>query len=139
MWRLPLLVAATGVFALTAACGTATNTGSAPSSTTPSSTSVITLPTGSGAPLSISDATATRLCDLIKPQLSDWRVQGPTLGKIALNATVHQWALENGAINLQVLADKDVVDRVTTKSCADVHDQAVKALEIPNLAAGLVG
>ncbi|MEV6769767.1 hypothetical protein AB0N05_14180 [Nocardia sp. NPDC051030] len=145
--RTPLLVATAAAVALTAACGGSTTTGSSTSqsSSAPSTSSTSgkpspsgsTSPTKSGEPLNISDDAAKQLCDMIRPQLSDWRVQGPTLGKISLNATVHEWALKNGGINVQVLADKDVIDRVTTKSCSDVRDQALSALELSNLASGL--
>jgi hypothetical protein len=50
---------------------------------------------------------------------------------------VHEWALRNGGINGAVLADKPIVDRLTTKSCPDVRQQAVEALGIPDLASGL--
>nr|WP_280252585.1 hypothetical protein [Nocardia abscessus] len=85
----------------------------------------------------IPPAPATQLCDMIRPELSNWRIQGGTLGKIGLNALVHEWALRNGGINAAVLGDKAIVDRVTTKSCPDVRQQAVEALGIPDLASGL--
>jgi len=87
--------------------------------------------------LQISDASATQLCDMIRPELSNWRVQGPTLGRIGFNALVHEWALRNGGINGHVLADKAMIDRITTKSCADVRQQAIEALELTDLASGL--
>lgn len=89
------------------------------------------------APLEIPDKAAQNLCDMMRPELSNWRVQGPTLGRIGLNAMVHEWALTNGGINAQVLGDKAVVDRVTTETCPDVHTEAVQALELPDLASGL--
>ncbi|PXX62159.1 hypothetical protein DFR70_10726 [Nocardia tenerifensis] len=139
--RSTLLLA--GVFAAAAltACGGESNPTGSASSTTPSATAT-TKPSGTagtnkpGTP-EISDAAATQLCDMIRPELSNWRVQGPTLGKIGLNALVHEWALRNGGINGAVLADKPVIDRLTTKSCADVHQQAIQALELPDLASGL--
>ncbi|MGW4633627.1 hypothetical protein [Nocardia sp. NPDC004415] len=87
--------------------------------------------------VTISDAAATELCEMIRPELSNFRVQGPTLGRFSLNAMVHEWALRNGGINGQVLADKAIVDRVTTAACAEVRTEALTALELPNLAAGL--
>ncbi|WP_330179143.1 hypothetical protein OHB26_21900 [Nocardia sp. NBC_01503] len=145
----PLLAGTAAVLAFTAACGDGTTTGSSqpqgsssPLTTTlgkPSPSGSASPTTGNGAPLTISDEAGKQLCDMLRPQLSDWRVQGPTLGKISLNASVHEWALRNGGINLQVLGDKDVIDRVTTKNCSDVRDQAISALEIPNLASGLAG
>ncbi|QLY33446.1 hypothetical protein [Nocardia huaxiensis] len=146
--RAPLLIAAAGVLALTAACGGNSTTGSGqPSSSKPSTSTskstTTTAPktstgTGSGdQQLNVSADAATQLCDMLRPQLSDWRVQGPTLGKIAYNATVHEWAVRNGGINVQVLQDKDAIDRITTANCSDVRDQALSALEMPSMASGL--
>ncbi|MGX1805114.1 hypothetical protein ACWIGI_05315 [Nocardia sp. NPDC055321] len=143
--RASLFAGLGAVIAVTAACGggtTPTGSSSPQSSTTaPSSTSAAPqTSTGSGqgsGQVTVSDEAAKQLCDLLRPQLSDWRVQGPTLGGIAYNATVHDWALRNGGINVQVLGDKDVVDRITKANCSDVRDQAIQALEIPNLATGL--
>lgn len=108
----------------------ATSTASGTGSATESSAAPAT-------PLEIPDKAAQNLCDMMRPELSNWRVQGPTLGRIGLNAMVHEWALTNGGINAQVLADKAVVDRVTTETCSDVHSEAVRALELPDLASGL--
>ncbi|MFE9326641.1 hypothetical protein ACIHDR_34485 [Nocardia sp. NPDC052278] len=132
-----------GLFAAAAltACGSDSSpapTGSS-SSTTGSATATSAGKTTSAptTTLEISDASATQLCDMIRPELSNWRVQGPTLGRIGLNALVHEWALRNGGINGHVLADKAMIDRITTKSCADVHQQAIEALELPDLASGI--
>ncbi|GAB4587718.1 hypothetical protein [Nocardia sp. IFM 10818] len=145
--RAPLLLVATAAaVALTAGCGGGTTTGSGqPSGSSAPSTSKAPTTTGgtSGAPsteggkVSVSDAAAVQLCDLIRPQLSDWRVQGPTLGSIALNTTVHEWALRNGGINVQVLGDKDVVDRLMIANCPDVRDQALSALNLQSMASGI--
>ncbi|MEU1548843.1 MULTISPECIES: hypothetical protein [Nocardia] len=139
--RSTLLVA--GVFAAGAltACGSDSDpapTGSS-SSTTVSATGAPGTTSGRVTPTApeISDAAAAQLCDMIRPELSNWRIQGGTLGKIGLNALVHEWALRNGGINGAVLADKPIVDRLTTKSCPDVRQQAVEALGIPDLASGL--
>ncbi len=125
---------------LLTACG-GVRTGSEGTSAAASSASATTSATASSAapatPLEVSDKAAQNLCDMMRPELSNWRVQGPTLGRIGLNAMVHEWALTNGGINAQVLGDKAVVDRATVKACPDVHDQAVQALELPDLASGL--
>lgn len=149
--RVPLLAAAVAAVALTAACGNSTDhTGSSQpqgsSTTAPGSSSGKPTTSGgastskpNGGQVTVSDEAAKSLCDLLRPQLSDWRVQGPTLGKIALNATAHEWALKNGGINIQMLSDKDVLDRVTQANCSDVRDQALSALQIQSLAQGVIG
>ncbi|MFX0579136.1 hypothetical protein [Nocardia nepalensis] len=140
--RSTLVVA--GVFAAAAltACGNSSNpapTGSSSSTTGSATATAAPGKTTGAAPttLEISDASATQLCDMIRPELSNWRVQGPTLGRIGFNALVHEWALRNGGINGHVLADKAMIDRITTKSCADVRQQAIEALELTDLASGL--
>ncbi|MEV6098740.1 hypothetical protein [Nocardia sp. NPDC051981] len=144
--RAPLLVAAVATVALTAACGGNSSTGSTQpqgsssslSSTPgkPTTTGGPTTSAGSGSGLTVSDEAAKQLCDLIRPQLSDWRVQTPTMDKISLNATVIQWATQNGLL-LQLPSNRGLVDQVTTKACPDVRDQALSAIEIPDLASGL--
>ncbi|MVU83497.1 hypothetical protein GPX89_40455 [Nocardia sp. ET3-3] len=138
--RAPLLIAAVAAVALTAACGSSSTStqpqgSSSPLSSTPKPTASGAPSTSANAQLTVTDDQAKQLCDLIRPQLSDWRVQTPTLDKISLNTTVAQWALQTG---VNVLSERGVVDRVTIKSCPDVRDEALKAIEIPDLASGLV-
>ncbi|MEV0250693.1 hypothetical protein AB0H76_29140 [Nocardia sp. NPDC050712] len=125
----------------TVALAACTTTGDPnPAGTSGSATSSAQGSTSAAAPtttLEISDASAEQLCDLIEPELSSWRVQGPTLGKIGLNALVHQWGVQQGGINGHILHDKSIIDTTTTKACPEVRQQAIQALELPNLAAGI--
>ncbi|RLP30881.1 hypothetical protein [Nocardia seriolae] len=142
--RAPLVLAGVAAVAWTAACGDNSSTGStqpkgsgSPLTSTsagPSTTGAPTTP-ATGAGLNVTDDQAKQLCDLLRPQLSDWRVQTPTMDKFSLNATVIQWAAQN---NLFLPNERGVADRVTTKACPDVRDQILSAVEIPNLSAGLV-
>lgn len=138
--RAALLAAVAVTAAALTACGTSgdpnptgssdtTTSAPAPATTTPSATTAKPAP-------EVSDAAATALCDAIRPELSNFRVQGPTLGRVGLNLIVHPWGLQNG---IDVLGDKSVVDTVTLKSCPDVHQQAIEALETPDLASIVVG
>ncbi len=144
MTRGALAATAVAVTALIAGCGGGSNGSPAPAGSSGSITSTAH-PTASAAPgtgakpapVPITDELGKKLCDAISPQLSDWRVQGPTLGRVALNITVHEWAVQNGGINLQVLADKPVVDRITRKNCSDIRTEALKALELQDLASGI--
>ncbi|MFI2230794.1 hypothetical protein [Nocardia testacea] len=129
-----------GAVLLTACGGVQTGSEDTSAAASTASATATSKTTGSAAPatpLEVSDKAAQNLCDMMRPELSNWRVQGPTLGRIGLNAMVHEWALTNGGINAQVLADKAVVDRATVQACSDVHDEAVRALELPDLASGL--
>ncbi|MQY25676.1 hypothetical protein [Nocardia aurantia] len=141
-WATGVTVAVAGAAAvLVAGCGTSGSpTPAGSSGPTSSSTSVHA--SGSAAPVGpgqvqVTDAVGKQLCDDIKPQLSDWRVQGPTLSRVALNIEVHDWSFRNGGINMQVLGDKAVIDRLMTKNCPDVRTQALQALELTDLASGI--
>lgn len=134
--RSTLLIAGVCAAAALTACGSE----SSPAPTESSTTAAASATTSRSTPTTqeVSDASAAQLCDMLRPELTNWRIQGGTLGKIGLNALVHEWALRNGAINAAVLADKAIVDRAAIKSCPDVRQQAIDALGIPDLASGLV-
>ncbi|KAA0023188.1 hypothetical protein FOY51_11305 [Antrihabitans cavernicola] len=117
--------------------GTAT---SAPSSVGQKAPAASQAPTGNaGGTDNIGNEAAKKLCSDIEAQLSDWRVQGPTLGKPGLNILVQTWAAQNGLINAQIVRDRTIIDKITTDNCADTRQQAIEALNIPDLASGLVG
>ncbi|KQY31286.1 hypothetical protein ASD42_21810 [Nocardia sp. Root136] len=134
--RSVLLIAGVLAAATLTACGGVppASTGSAGSTTSSAAAATTAAPAGT---LTISPSSAAQLCDMIRPELSNFRVQGPTLGRISLNAMVHDWGLRNGGINGHILADKAMVDRATTESCPEVRTEALTALELPSLAAGL--
>jgi hypothetical protein len=130
-----------GAVLLTACGGVQTGSGTPASSEASTTTSATTSePTGTNAApteIEVSDKAAQNLCDMMRPELPNWRVQGPTVGRFGLNLMAHEWAFTNGVGNGQILADKAVVDRVTTETCPDVRTQAIEALELPDLASGL--
>jgi hypothetical protein len=132
------------MIAAIAGCGTggspAPAGSSGPSSTVPSPSATTPATSAPQALPDPPDSVAQQLCDQIQPQLSDWDVQGPTLGGAALNITVHQWALGVGGLPMsgRVLSDKAMIDRLTTKNCPDVRARALRALELPNLASGIL-
>ncbi len=135
------------VVMLVAGCGSSGSPAPAGSSGPASSTSASAAATGTASSTVTTspqpdpqDPIAQKLCDEIKPQLSDWRVQGPSLSGTALNIAVHEWALRNGGLQLsaRVLGDKAMIDRITSKTCPDVRTEALQALNLPNLAAGIL-
>ncbi|WP_054813316.1 hypothetical protein [Nocardia arizonensis] len=147
-WLSPRAPLATAVLAavlaaVLTACGTAEDpnpTGSAGSLTSTTRSAVPATgaqPTGARTtPPQVTSAAATALCDAIRPELSNFRVQGPTLGRIGLNLIVHPWGVQNG---IDVLGNKAVVDTVTAESCPDVRRQTLEALSTPDLATVIVG
>ncbi|MFI6871743.1 hypothetical protein [Nocardia sp. NPDC050406] len=122
--------------AFAAGCSDSTETTTPGNSLTESGRSpVISSP---GAP-TVSDEAAEQLCDMIAPEISTWRDQGPALGKVAFNGTVHNWALRNSGVNAAVANDRAVVDQITTAQCPDVREEAMRVLQIDSLADGLAG
>ncbi|MBD0324277.1 MAG: hypothetical protein ICV72_12965 [Aldersonia sp.] len=95
-------------------------------------------PTNEGTP-GVPDAAAQALCSSIEAELSNWRVQGSTIGRGGLNIVVQTWAAQNGTVNIDVLRDRAMVDNITVANCPDVRQQAIELLAIPDLASGLVG
>ncbi|WP_245839086.1 hypothetical protein [Nocardia donostiensis] len=138
MSRGALVVAGVCGAVVLTACGGGTNEGAESSTSAAPATTTGQTSAAPGTPFEVPDDAAVALCDMIRPELSNFRVQGPTLGRVGLNAMVHEWALRNGAINAQVLGDKAVIDRATTKACPDVRQEAIEALELKDLASGLV-
>ncbi|MBY4227503.1 hypothetical protein [Rhodococcoides fascians] len=131
------LVGAAALLAVVGACSTdTTNTGSSSTTTTAPSTTVATTTPAKAA---VTDAQKQQLCTDLEAQLSNWRVQGPTLGRGGLNILVQTWAAQSGVINLQVVQNRALVDDITKETCSDVRDEAIRSLDIPDLASGLVG
>jgi hypothetical protein len=130
------LAGAAALLVVATACSTdTTNTGSS-STTTVAPTTAVTAPPADAV---ITDAQKQQLCTDLEAQLSNWRVQGPTLGRGGLNILVQTWAAQSGVINLQVVQNRAIVDEITTETCSDVRDEAIRSLDIPDLASGLVG
>jgi hypothetical protein len=130
-----------GIVALSAAIAGCDSTESSQSgsSSTPS-TSSTTSTTPSAAALDTPEA-GKKLCDMMRPALSEWRVQTPTPDKVAFNIMVQQWAFSAGGLggNATALRDKSVVDRVTSRECPDVRQQAIEAIDVASLADALLG
>ncbi|KQU57276.1 hypothetical protein ASG84_16930 [Rhodococcus sp. Leaf278] len=130
------LAGAAALLTLVGACSTdTTNTGSSSTTTVAPTTTITSTP----AQAVITDAQKQQLCTDLEAQLSNWRVQGPTLGRGGLNILVQTWAAQSGVINLQVVQNRAIVDDITTETCSDVRDEAIRSLDIPDLASGLVG
>ncbi len=130
------MAGAAALLVVATACSTDTsNTGSS-STTTVAPTTTVTAPPADAV---ITDAQKQQLCTDLEAQLSNWRVQGPTLGRGGLNILVQTWAAQSGVINLQVVQNRAIVDDITTETCSDVRDEAIRSLDIPDLASGLVG
>ncbi|MFE1591310.1 hypothetical protein [Nocardia sp. NPDC058705] len=95
-------------------------------------------PSDASAP-EISDAAAVHLCEMMAPDLDTWRAQGATVARVSFNGTVQNWAVRSGGINVAVARNRAVIDTVTLKHCPDVRQQAVQALDAPDLASALAG
>ncbi|MFZ2174057.1 MAG: hypothetical protein WAW17_08505 [Rhodococcus sp. (in: high G+C Gram-positive bacteria)] len=99
-------------------------------------------PTDSGTavvPGGVTEAQAAQLCSDLEGQLQSWRTYTPTIGKTGLNGLVASWIAGSNLNALDFLRDRGRIDEITTASCPDVRQQAVTALDIPDLASGLIG
>ena len=63
----------------------------------------------------------------------------PTIGKTGLNGLVGTWIAQNNLNALDFLQDRGRIDVITTAACPGIRQEAVTALEIPDLASGLIG
>lgn len=134
------LVGAAAVALTIGACGTDSTTTGSSSPLTQTTTSSAPAPTTEATPAGgITDQQSQQLCTDLGEQLQEWRIQGPTLGRGGLNIVVQTWAAQSGAINLQVVQNRAIVDDITIANCPDVREEAMRSLDIPDLASGLVG
>ncbi|WP_433605210.1 hypothetical protein [Prescottella agglutinans] len=142
--RLAATLAATAALAaLAAGCsstgesptpGNTANTSDATASAAPST------PGSSGGQVAgVTEAQAAQLCSDIEGQLQNWRTYTPTIGKGGLNTVVVSWATANGMDLLKLAGDRGQIDTITSAQCPQVRQGALEALEIQNLASGLIG
>ncbi|CAM3239814.1 Lipoprotein [Prescottella defluvii] len=95
--------------------------------------------TTGGAVAGVTAEQAAQLCSDIEPQLQSWRTYTPSIGKAGLNTVVVTWATANGMNLVELAGDRGRIDAITTAQCPQVRDGALYALELPTLAAGLIG
>ena len=133
--RVGLALAATAL--CVTACGSG-GTSDPAESTTSSAAATTTSTTAATATATVTSDQAQTLCRDLEAQLSNWRTQGPTLGRGGLNILVQTWAAQYG-LNAAVVQNRALVDDATEETCGDVRSQAIDLLEIPDLASGLVG
>lgn len=133
--RVGLALAATAL--CVTACGSG-GTSDPAESTTSSAAATTTSTTAASATATVTSDQAETLCRDLEAQLSNWRTQGPTLGRGGLNILVQTWAAQYG-LNAAVVQNRAIVDDATEETCGDVRSQAIDLLEIPDLASGLVG
>jgi|GEM_PF-566419 len=87
----------------------------------------------------ISRAAAEQLCADLDGQLTDLRTYTPTPGRVTLNTTVATWAPGHGVDLFELSRNRDRVDEAMTAVCPQTRDEVLSALELPTVAAGLVG
>ncbi|MFI9503947.1 hypothetical protein [Nocardia sp. NPDC052566] len=90
-------------------------------------------------PDQVTPQAAQKLCDMLRPEVGKWRGEAPGVGKLAFNASVHEWAARSGGLNDLIVKDRGIVDTLTTQHCPDVRQQVLDALRIDDLASGLAG
>ncbi|TQC48268.1 hypothetical protein EEB14_16170 [Rhodococcus sp. WS4] len=136
-----LAVAAAGtvaVAALVTGCA-GQGTSPAPGTTAPPAPATTAVPGPALVPGGVTEAQAAQLCTDLEGQLQSWRTYTPTIGKTGLNGLVGTWIAKNNLNALDFLQDRGRIDVITTAACPDIRQQAITALEIPDLASGLIG
>jgi len=141
------LVAALTLTGLLAACSpsqepapTGTSTGT-PATTQSTSAAAPSVPSGSqeaGAG-GFTEAQTADLCARMEAQLQSWRTYTPSIGRGGLNILVGEWGAANGIDLFALAGDRSRIDAATSAQCPEVREEAIRSLEIPDLASGLVG
>ncbi|MFC9363589.1 hypothetical protein ACFTZB_44410 [Rhodococcus sp. NPDC057014] len=111
----------------------------APGTTAPPPPATTAVPGTGPVPGGVTEAQAAQLCTDLEGQLQSWRTYTPTIGKTGLNGLVGTWIAKNNLNALDFLQDRARIDVITTAACPDIRQQAITALEIPDLASGLIG
>ncbi|MCQ4118971.1 hypothetical protein [Rhodococcus tibetensis] len=111
----------------------------APGTTAPPAPTTTAVPGAALVPGGVTEAQAAQLCSDLEGQLQSWRTYTPTIGKTGLNGLVGTWIAKNNLNALDFLQDRGRVDVITTTACPQIRQEAVTALEIPDLASGLIG
>ncbi|MFV9459785.1 hypothetical protein ACNJ7E_40980 [Rhodococcus sp. NM-2] len=111
----------------------------APGSTAPPAPATTVVPGTALVPGGVTEAQAAQLCTDLEGQLQSWRTYTPTIGKTGLNGLVGTWIAQNNLNALDFLQDRGRIDVITTAACPGIRQEAVTALEIPDLASGLIG
>jgi hypothetical protein len=139
--RRRLAVVAAGTVTAAALVGGCAGQGTSPApGTTAPPAPVTTAPPGPAlVPGGVTEAQAAQLCTDLEGQLQSWRTYTPTIGKTGLNGLVGTWIAKNNLNAIDFLQDRGRIDVITTAACPDIRQQAITALEIPDLASGLIG
>ncbi|TXG92778.1 hypothetical protein DW322_16130 [Rhodococcus rhodnii] len=87
----------------------------------------------------VTQTQADALCSEMERQLQSWRTYTPSIGRGGLNILVGTWIAQNGQNPAAYLQDRGRVDTITAAACPDVREGAISALDIPDLASGIVG
>ncbi|MFD4369810.1 hypothetical protein [Rhodococcus sp. NPDC058521] len=125
------------LFAAGCAGGSETPPPPAPSESQAPATTATT--DGGEVPGGVTEAQAQQLCTDMEKQLQSWRTYTPTIGKAGLNTLVGSWIAQNGLDPIAFVRDKARIDTITSSACPEVRDGAISALDIPDLASGLIG
>ncbi|NLU82849.1 hypothetical protein [Rhodococcus sp. HNM0569] len=138
--RLTAVALCVGAAFAAVACGTAGAPSSAPGSpSAPDSPSAAAPPGTEPAPGDVTAAQAQSLCSDLEGQLQNWRTYTPTIGKGGLNIVVGTWLAHHNLGAIDFATDRGRIDTITSAACPQVRADALTALEIPDLASGLVG
>lgn len=139
---LPLLaVAAAGLMAACTTVGDTTNTAgtASPESSTPATSSSAPAPAADGLPSGVTAEMAQGLCDDLSEQTQSMRTYTVTVGKVTLNGAVGAWAMKHNLNLVDLAQHREKVDQILESQCPGVRAEVMQALQLPDIASGLVG
>ncbi|WP_410872343.1 hypothetical protein [Nocardia sp. A7] len=87
----------------------------------------------------ISQASVQDLCGILDGQKGTWKALGPRVARVAFTGAVRLWTVNDTVANAAISYNRRIVDTVTIRTCPQVRDATVKALDVPDLKAALGG
>lgn len=123
----PVSTSGSGATETSTEAGTGTGATSAPA------------PAANGLPSGVTPDMAQGLCDDLASQTQAMRTYTVTVGKVTLNGTVGTWAMKHNLNLVDLAQHREKVDQILETQCPDVRAEVIQALQLPDVASGLVG
>lgn len=92
-----------------------------------------------GLPSGVTPDMAQNLCDDLAGQAQSMRTYTPTIGKVTLNTTVGTWSMKYNLNLVDIAQHPEKIDQVLEAQCPTVRADVISALQIPDIASGLLG
>ncbi|WP_024793208.1 hypothetical protein [Tomitella biformata] len=90
-------------------------------------------------PSGITTDMAQDLCNDLSAQAQPMRTYTVTVGKVTLNGTVGTWSMRHNLNLVDLAQHREKIDQILETQCPDVRAEVISALQIPDIASGLLG